>query len=125
MLHIVKQRHANQAGDDDPTDASSLPSFLSPLSHFPSPFAARYSFVLPLADALTRLGGGEYRSQVCAISVLNASSCSHSDGFLYDPTPPTYGEVCIETPKDGPQNCVQEQVLLLGGASGGLATHIG
>ncbi len=47
---------------------------------------------------------GEYRSRVCATSVLGLTSCAISDGVIVDRTPPTDGEVCVQ-PFAGPLRC--------------------
>ena len=44
---------------------------------------------------------GQYFARVCGIAVTQLAACADSDGIQYDTTPPTRGELCIQSSGTG------------------------
>lgn len=102
---------ASHAKFGNPANATYL-DIAPPIAWSPEPFktgaglfGAQYSFASSLTSGIQLETGSEYRSRVCATSVLNLSICSYSDGFMYDPTPPTPGQLCLVHPNGERTNC--------------------
>ena len=99
-----------------PPDASILalapPLVWDPIPFGEGSFGAHYSFAWSVTDSAT-WGGGEYRTVVCGTSVLNMTSCSESDGFIYDATSPLVGQLCVIAIGGEDRSCDDHTMLVL------------